>query len=200
MPAPHYAISEAFIAIAAIWCTARLSQSSHRLAALGSATFGFAAAIGVYRFGAGEITELASIHKNFSQIGGSIAMALMSAQLLLAEPLVNRTMVRRWIVLTAILVSAVAAFAIPALTTPLFIAWLLVAIIAAAMIPAHSVARRARLAAIVSLFLFNLLLIRQSQYLNPDISWHLFHALIALWLLGMCYVIEYRCSDEVARQ
>lgn len=201
MPGPHYAISEAFIVLAAIWCTVRLVPSGHWWGALGSAIFGIAAAIGVYRFGASQMAELAGFHKNFSQIGGSIAMALMSAQLLLEVPLIKRAAVAKRIVTAAVFASAVAAFAIPALTTLLFIIWLLAAIVAAAMMPTNRFARRLSFAAIVSVFLINLLLIRQSPHLNPDISWHLFHVLVALWLLGMIYVMEYRRSnDEVSRQ
>ncbi|MEH6702128.1 hypothetical protein [Parasphingorhabdus sp.] len=196
MPGPHYAISEVFIVLAAIWCILRLSQSRHWLAALGSAIFGMAAAIGVYRFGTNQIADLASFHKNFSQIGGSIAMALVTAQLLLAEPLVNRLVVGRWIVLAAVIVSTVTAFAVPELTTPLFVSWLFAAIVATALIPGSTIARRFSLTAIVSIFLINLLLIRQSRHLDPDLSWHLFHLLVAIWLLGMVYVLEFRRSDD----
>ncbi|WP_430417690.1 hypothetical protein [Parasphingorhabdus sp.] len=198
MPGPHYAISEAFIVLAAIWSTIFLSRTGHRLAALGCAIFGCAAAIGVYRFGAGEISELAGFHKDFSQIGGSIAMALISAQFLLAEPLVNRTAVGRWAIWAAVIVSAMFACAVPTLTTPLFIIWLSVAIIAAALIPASTIAGRLSLAALVSVFLINLLLIRQSPQLGPDLSWHLFHILVALWLLAIVYIFEYRRSDGEA--
>jgi hypothetical protein len=39
--------------------------------------------------------------------------------------------------------------------------------------------------AITSIFLINLLLIRQSPLLPPSVSWHLFHILVAVWLLAM---------------
>lgn len=201
MPGPHYALSEAFIVFAAIWCVQRLLRSSHWFAALGIAIFGFAAAIGVYRFGTNQIVELASFHKNFSQIGGSIAMALVSVQLLLAQPLVNRTKAGKWFVLALLVVSAVTAFAIPKLTTPLFIVWLSVAIVSAALVPASTITRKISLAAIVSIFLINLLLVRQSPQLGPDLSWHLFHTLVAVWMLGMVNVFEYRRSDdEISKQ
>ena len=196
MPEPHYAISEALIVLAAIWCVLRLSRSSLWLAALGTAIFGLAAAIGVYRFGTNQIVELASFHKNFSQIGGSIAMALVSAQLLLNKQLVNRTIAGRWFVLILVIVSAAVAFAIPTLTTPLFIAWLSVVIISATLIPVGTISRRISLAAIVSIFLINLLLVRRSSQLGPDLSWHLFHILVAVWLFGMVYVFEYHRSDD----
>ena len=196
MAGPHYAISEAFIVLAALWCAARLGSSGQWWGALGSAIFGMAAAIGVYRFGAGQIAELASLHKNFSQIGGSIAMALMSTQLLLEAPRVHRAAAGKWILVAAVLASAVTAFAVPALTTPLFISWLAIAIIAAAMIPAKSIARRVARAAIVAVFLINLLWIRQSPLLGPDLSWHLFHILVALWLVGMDHVLACRHSDQ----
>jgi len=199
MPGPHYAISEAFIVVAAIWCAACLARSGQWLGALGSAIFGMAAAIGVYRFGANQIMELARFHKDFSQIGGSIAMALVSAQLLLAEPSVNRARARRWVVLAAVIVSAIIAFKVPALTSGLFLTWLSAATIATALIPTRTIASRISLVAIVSIFSINLLLVRQSPHLGPDLSWHLFHTLVALWLLGMIYVFAHRgFDDEIA--
>ena len=80
MPAPHYALSEALIVLAAIWTGWKFVHTRAWFAALGLAIFGTAAAIGVYRFGSEQIDSLAASHRTFSQIGGATAMVLIAVQ------------------------------------------------------------------------------------------------------------------------
>lgn len=190
MPGPHYAISESLIVFAALWSVIKLGRQGLWLATAGSAIFGAAAAIGVYRFAANEIDALAVFHKDFSQTGGAVAMALMSAQLLLKARAVSRNAAMRWVVFAAIFLTGVAAAMAPASTTPLFLAWLVGAILTALFLGEQAAGRRLASAAITSIFLINLLLIRQSPLLHPSVSWHLFHILVAAWLLAMLHVFD----------
>jgi hypothetical protein len=192
MPGPHYAISEALIVIAAIVCAVRLSRHQLWLAAFGSFIFGTAAAIGVVRFGFSldKVEQLAVFHRDFSQSGGAIAMALMSAQLLLASSAIKRMVHGKRSVGFAIVVTALFAIAIVKLATILFIAWLLLAIVMTFLIPARSLLIRFSTAAMTALFLVNLLFIRRSPALGPDLSWHMFHILVALWLVGMLFIYQ----------
>lgn len=204
MPGPHYAISEAFIVIAAIICAVRLSRHQLWLAALGSLIFGTAATIGVVRFGFSldKLEQLASFHRDFSQSGGAIAMALMATQLLLASPAIRQIDHSKNILGFMIAVTALFAIAIVKLATVLFILWLLVAIVMTFLIPAKSLLIRFSTAAMTALFLVNLLFIRRSPALGPDLSWHMFHILVALWLVGMLFIYERQASlaeDETLR-
>ncbi|MEP2958914.1 hypothetical protein [Parasphingorhabdus sp.] len=178
------------IVVAAIWSAASCTPRRLWLAAIGSIIFGLAAAIGVYRFGTGQIAELGGFHKDFSQTGGAIAMALMSAQLLFASTLVKRFSYGPIIVGGLIIATIIVALLVSWSATWLFIGWLSLAILAAAFITDKAFVRRLYLTAIVSIFLINLLLVRRSPDLGPDLSWHLFHGLIAIWLIGMIYVYK----------
>ena len=78
------------------------------------------------------------------------------------------------------LVAALAAMAVaalfPAAGAALFIAMLVGAI-------ALLLRARAYLgAAVFTLMLINVLLIRQSARLGPDVSWHAYHVIVAIWL------------------
>lgn len=188
MHGAHYAISEALIVLVALWGAARLWRGGYSLAAVGILLFGTAAAIGTYRFGTDQVESFAAIHKSFSQSGGAIAMALISGQLLLSNAFVRQQPAAKRVILALIAASALAALLAPDLTTLLFLGWLIIAIVTACLIPAPTVARRLGFAAIVSIFLVNLLLVRQSAALGPSLSWHLFHTLVAIWIVGMVWI------------
>ena len=184
MPGAHYALSELAIVMVALVAARDLIRRHIDLAAAGIAIFGLAAAIGVVRFASGEFAALAAIHKIISQAGGATAMGLIGLRLaklgglgvITPRPLVGAL---------AVLATVVAALAIPALATPLFLFWLLAATLLAATLPARAAWQRWIRAAAVGSFVLNVLLVRQSPVLGPDISWHLFHVLVALWLFAL---------------
>lgn len=188
MPAPHYALSEALIVLAAIWVCLRLARRSSWFGALGVAIFGLAAGIGIVRFSLGQIEELATFHRDFSRIGGATAMALVAIQCLMAPA---RTCGGWPIGVATALTAATLGLALVVLdaTIPIFLAWLIVAIGTCFAKPAPSTKQRLLRAAVVAIFLFNLLLVRQSPFLGIDASWHLYHVLIALWLIGLWWVL-----------
>lgn len=180
MPGAHYALSELAIVMVALVAARDLVRRHIGLAAAGIAIFGLAAAIGVVRFASGEFAALAAIHKIISQAGGATAMGLIGLQLAKLGGLGVVTP-RPLIVLATV----VAALAIPALATPLFLFWLLAATLLAATLPARAAWQRWIRAAAVGSFVLNVLLVRRSPVLGPDISWHLFHVLVALWLFAL---------------
>ncbi len=188
MPGPHYALSEALIVFAAIWVALRLAGRGAWFGALGVAIFGFAAGIGVVRFGLGRIEELGDFHSTFSQVGGATAMALVALQCLMAA-------VRSWsgwrltVAIALIVATPVAGLLVSDAPVPLFLAWLIVAILASSARPASSAKQRLLRAGVVAIFLVNVLLIRRSPFLGADASWHLFHVLIAVWLIGLWWLL-----------
>lgn len=194
MPAPHYALSEALIVLVAIWVALRMTRRRAWFGALGVTIFGIAAGIGVVRFSLGQIEELATFHRDFSQVSGATAMALVAIQCLKVPP-------RFWvgwrlgvaIALTAATLGSV--LVVPDATILIFLAWLIVAIIACSTWPAASTKQRLLRAGVVAIFLVNLLLVRQSTLLGIDASWHLYHVLIALWLFGLWWVLA-KVSDR----
>lgn len=188
MPAPHYALSEALIVLAAIWVAIRLAGRGAWLGALGVAIFGIAAGIGVVRFGLDRIEELANFHRTFAQAGGASAMALVAMQCLMAPA--SSWVGWRLIVAIGLAVATLAlGLIVREATVPIFLTWLFVAIGACLAKPASSTKQRLSRAGVVAIFLVNVLLVRQSPFLGIDARWHLYHALIALWLIGLWWLL-----------
>ena len=196
MGPPHYALSEALIVLVALWVALRFARKRAWLGAAGVAIFGAAAAVGTYRFASGHIEALAQLHRIVSQAGGACAMALVALQLALGRTrIASRGMIFGSIALSIAML--VASLSLPKAATLLFVLWLIVAIGAAWRLPAEALGQRARRAALVSLLLFNFLLVRQSAVLGPALSWHLFHVLVAVWLLAVWLVL---LPSSVARE
>jgi hypothetical protein len=188
VPGQHFALSELLIVVAAIICGVRFGKAGLSLAATGSLLFGLIAAIGAFRFSMGQIDALAGIHGAFSQIGGAIAMSLISAQLALLGVLARQGL-EKW-VYGSVLVGALSAIIVPAATLPLFLFWLAIAIGFAALLPASGPRQRTARALLVGIFLINILAVRQSPLLGAGLSWHLFHALVAVWLVCLLFLFS----------
>lgn len=192
MGPPHYALSEALIVLVAGMVACRLAKEGLWSAAAGSLLLGTAAAIGTVRFGFGLIDDLAAAHRMASQAGGATALALVALQF--ANP--SATM-RPMQILASLALAAstlIACLVWPDSATALFIVWLGLAILGAFFRPASHKGLRWQRAGVIAIFLFNVLLVRNSPLLGPGLSWHLFHILIALWILGLWWVLV--LSDE----
>ena len=168
----HYALTDALVMLVAAWGVWRMVQSRQPIAALGIALFGMAGAIGTVRITAGLDEQLAGIHKMTSQLGGVAGTALLLSQILRHQNHAHSTAVSLFAALAAMAVAAL----FPAAGAALFIAMLVGAI-------ALLLRARAYLgAAVFTLMLINVLLIRQSARLGPDVSWHAYHVIVAIWL------------------
>ncbi|MFZ1742357.1 MAG: hypothetical protein WAT93_05860 [Pontixanthobacter sp.] len=185
---PHFALSELLIVLAAVICGTSFGKSKLRLAAAGALLFGAIAAIGAIRFGTGRVDAMADLHKNFTQSGGAIAMSLVAAQLALLG-IFRAKNVQYW-VYGAVAVSALTAICMPSATALIFIAWLIIAMASAAFLAADGPIERICRVLLVGIFLINLVAVRQSPWLTAGISWHLFHTLVAVWLVGLLWVFQ----------
>ena len=191
-PGPHFALSELLIVIAALVCAVRYGKAGLWPAASGSLLFGVIAAIGAFRFGAEMLEQMASLHQGSSQIGGAVAMSLIAVQLLMLG-LPSRKKFRL-AAFGLVIASGLVAILMPSLTMPMFLIWLMIAIVAAGLLPARGSWLRMSRAVMTGIFLFNVVAIRQSPLLGVGLSWHLFHTLIAVWLLGLLWVMPLRNS------
>lgn len=189
MSAPHYALSEALIVLVGIWVVLQLTRRKMWTGAIGIAIFSIAAGIGAIRFGLGQNEDLAPIHQAFSQVGGATAMALVAMQLVMV-PAKSWTGRRLSVAIALAVATLVSGMIARETTVPLFTAWLLIAIVASAAWPASGVVQRLLRAAVVAIFLANVLFVRQLSILGADASWHLFHILIAVWFVGMWWLLE----------
>ncbi|MEP3891273.1 MAG: hypothetical protein ABJN69_12510 [Hellea sp.] len=193
---PHYAISEAFIVIAALYCAWKLTRNSQWIGALGVLLFGAAASIGVYRFPSGQVAELASIHRWAGQIGGLAGMGLIGIEFLTKAAPKTKSSVLKWGFLIILLAMVLTANVKTALAVPFFLLWSIITIAAAFALPAGSILRRLGFAAIASIMLLNVIFIRQSNSLSQDMSWHIFHMLIAIWVFGIYCMLTWQTKTR----
>jgi hypothetical protein len=182
----HYALSEAVLVIVAALCVRRSWRSQLMFAAGGAALFGFAAALGTLRFGLGLGPELSGVHRFVSQNGGVVAMGLVTADCLrmLAPDLQRRLL--SLVVLGMVGCSLIASVMLPDMTIPLVLGWSALLAVASLFLSAESVCNRLAAFGLAALFPVNALVVRQSPLLTPELSWHLYHVVISVWLAAIC--------------
>lgn len=174
----HYALSEAALCIVATWGGFHLWRGGQKLGALGVMLFGIAAAIGIVRIVTGADEALAQAHRFASQAGGTFGLALIVSEL---------TTLRGWrlpvlAILSGALAASVLAIAGGAFGGMVFLALLALGALAITLRPdtKHS----ALMAMGFALMAPNVLLVRQSAFLEPALSWHAYHLITALWLVA----------------
>jgi len=168
----HYALTDALVALVAIWGAWRLVRTHKMIAAFGLALFGLAGAIGTIRIISGLIEPLAAAHKMASQLGGLAGLSLLLCQILHDT---GWRVGKRVSFSVALLVTALGAI-FPMAGAVLFGVMLVVSL-------AFFLKMRSPVAAIgFALMLINMVFVRQSALLGPDVSWHLYHILVSAWL------------------
>ena len=168
----HYALTDALVALVAIWGAWRLVRTHKTIAAFGLALFGLAGVIGTIRITSGLVEPLAAVHKMASQLGGVAGLTLLLCQILQDTG---------WRVGKRVSFSAAIIFAALGAAFPMAGAVLFGLMLVAAL--AFFLKVRSLLGAIgFTLMLINMIFVRQSALLGPDVSWHLYHVLVAAWL------------------
>ncbi len=187
----HYAISELLIVVAGTWAAQRLLKNNHRAAAIGILLFIVAAAIGVVRFGFDRdgslIAGLADIHRIAGTFGGTAAMMCLVYDVL-GRRAVWVTWQKRYSVVAVIGLAAAVVF--PLLIVPFFVLWSLGFIWLVSRAAPTLKRSTVQAVAIAGLMLFNVLVFRQSPYLAPAVGWHIFHVLVAVWLVGLGFLLR----------
>ena len=173
----HYALTDALVALIAGWGALKMWRTGRPLAALGLSLFGLAGMIGTIRITSGLIEPLAMLHKGVSQLGGLAGLALLLGHLLRGKGIRLGT----GVVLGAATALVALAAALPAIGAVLFVLMLIAAIALCLQTRNHLGA------AGFAVMLLNVTLVRQSGSMGADLSWHLYHLLVATWLLCVAY-------------
>jgi hypothetical protein len=174
----HYALTDGLVFVVAAWGAWRFFQVGKPAGALGVALFGLAAAIGTIRITGGLIESLAVLHRFASQIGGLLGLLLLLWQIF--EATIGRPQLLPSVAACVAVIGLAIFF--PATGAPLYILALVCGIVLFGLDRKDG---RFNIGAALgfSLMLPNVLFLRQSSFLGPDLSWHLFHIVIALWLI-----------------
>ncbi len=174
----HYAITELFIVLAALYGGRQLLAHELHFAALGFLIFGAAAFIGVIRFPSGQIEQLAGLHRLAGTLGGLIAMQALTHQML------SDTKWECVHLIIAGLAIGICLF-LPVFRVAFFLLWSLAFIWRIGFHTPQIQLKSFIKTSIAALMLFNVIIIRQSPFIAPDVSWHIFHTLIAIWIMGL---------------
>ena len=197
----HYALSEILIVLAGSWTIIQLNADGRKAACIGIGLFTLAAALGVVRFGLSGIVDglidiLAVPHRLAGTLGGTAGLAALVYEAYtrgtsgpLGFPL--RT-------ISGCALALVLAFAYPALAVPFFLAYMLAFIFMAARY-ANALGHQPLVTvAISALMLVNVLVFRQASWLSPAMSWHVFHILVAIWLVGLGWLFRESPTKQAA--
>ena len=183
----HYAASELLIILVALWTAHVFWRQNMGLSALGTLLFGTAATLGAIKFGLGVRHEsFISLHQFASQFGGLVGVMLFTHQLMTSSDILQKW-VPRHRGFAAVL--ALVAFVLPLARVPLFLIWSLGLIVLCAARTPHIAPAAPVKAATAAIMLLNALVLRQSAWLTPAVSWHTFHIVVSIWLLAICALL-----------
>ena len=191
----HYALSDGLVGVLGLWGLWTLARRGQLLVGLGLGLFGLAGLIGVVRITGGFIEPMAVLHKSVSQLGGLAGLILILSGLVrhlgLKVPALG--------VLAAATVAVIIAVRMPAVGQGLFAAGLLAGIVVLAVAPG-AMSLRVQSALAFGLMLPNVLLLRSAPALSPDLRWHAYHLIVALWLvlLPFCLSERVKAAPEAA--
>ena len=186
---PSFAITELVIVLTAAFCSVKL-RKCYPFASIGIILFGLAALIGVYRFLSGEVEQLASIHKYFSQAGALLGLILITKEIILAQAskAVQISIEKAGYAIIIIALFFVNIFQSIIIHT--FILCALVSVFFACRLAIKDNVKKLFFFSIMSLMPLNLIFVRNSEFLSQIMSWHVFHAIVAAWIYGIYYILN----------
>ena len=130
-------------------------------------------------------------HRFAGTMGGLLAMMALTHQVVRFET--ARLSPQSHMALAALGLGL--ALAMPALRVPLFLIWSLGFIWLAARHTPLRLSPAWQKAGVAGFMLFNVLVFRQSPYLDAALSWHIFHVLVALWIVGVVWLFSPSVPD-----
>ena len=182
-PPAHFALSEILILIISLYSIKTFLGHKLNYATIGVLILGATAFLATLRFGLVMHSELKSIHQLFTTLSLLIGVPLIVIEIIKKSKLVNEN-----IILFSVLVLAIGSiyifFQAKNLIMVISLLWLIIGIIFSFLIPREKISSR-----FVSSFIFSIILVnfivRQVQLLEPNLSWHFYHVVVAIWLYLM---------------
>ena len=186
---PSFAITELVIVLTAAFCSVKL-RKCYPFASIGIILFGLAALIGVYRFLSGEVEQLASIHKYFSQAGALLGLILITKEIILAQASKAAQISIKKAGYAIIIIALFFVNIFHNIIIHTFILCALVSVFFACRLAIKDNVKKLFFFSIMSLMPLNLIFVRNSEFLSQIMSWHVFHAIVAAWIYGIYYMLN----------
>ena len=189
----HYAITELLIVIAAYFSINNLLNGKNYFAAVGVFLIGLTALIGAIRFGIFSSDLIVYLNKILALFSGILALSLVSIQIISND-------ISKKIAGISLAISAVTFLSLFIWTQPIFklsilFIWAIFSIILTFSLPQKSLLMRIFKAFLMSIILIAFLTLSKqlgifTKSLSPSLSFHLYHILIATWVILVNYTIS----------
>ena len=190
-PPVHYALTELLIVAACIYSVNKLSINNYYFALFGVVLIGIAAAIGAVRFGLLSTEFIVQLNKILALYAGVLCLSLVATQIVFNL----NFKILGWIVFALSLLSIVSGFVWPKLLLiKLIYFWSILSIILVLFIPEEEISKRIVKSILMSNLLIGFLTVSKrgllTDSLGADLSFHLYHTLIAIWVVSINFVIK----------
>jgi len=191
LPPVHYALTELLIVATCIFSVNKLSKNNYYFALFGVVLIGIAAAIGAVRFGLLSNEFIVQLNKILALYAGVLCLSLVATQIVFNL----NFKILGWIVLALSLLSIASGFVWPKLLLiKLIYFWSILSIILVLFIPEEGISKRIVKSILMSILLISFLTVSKrgllSDILGADLSFHLYHASIAIWVVSISFVIK----------
>ena len=151
---------------------------------------GIAAAIGAVRFGLLSNEFIVQLNKILALYAGVLCLSLVATQIVFNL----NFKILGWIVFALSLLSIASGFVWPKLLLiKLIYFWSILSIILVLFIPEEGISKRILKSILMSILLISFLTVSKRGLLDSlgaDLSFHLYHILIAIWVVSISFVIK----------
>ena len=189
----HYAITEILIVVATYFSVKKLFYYKNYYAAIGILLIGFTAFIGAIRFGLISNDFMVYLNRVLAVFAGIITMSLISIQI------VNNSLSKK-IAHLLLAISILTFLLLFVWTQPVFklislFMWSFAAILLTFQIPQKSISLKFLKSLTMAILLIAFLTLSKgiglfTDLFPPSVSFHVYHILIALWVILISYSIS----------
>ena len=186
-PPAHFALSEILIVIAGAYSIRVFLQHKLNFAAAGVLVLAVAAFLATLRFGLNMHTELKSSHQLCSALSLLFGVPLITIDVIKKSQFLNEKIILIFALIMAFIGTYI-FFQAKSLIIMYAVMWLVLGIIFSFLIPREKISSRFVSSFIFSIILLNFI-IRQVQLFEPNLSWHFYHVIVAVWLYLMTLIM-----------
>ena len=190
-PPVHYVLTELLIFAACVFSVNNLARNKYYFVLFGVVLIGIAAAIGVIRFGLINTEFIIQLNKALALYSGVLCLSLVTTQIFFNL----NFRILGWIVFALSLLSILSGLVWPKLLLiKLIYFWSILSIALVLFIPQRGISKRIVKSILMSILLISFLTVSKrgllTDSLGIDLSFHLYHALIAIWVFSINFVIK----------
>ena len=190
-PPVHYALSELLIVVACIFSVNKLYRNNYYFVLFGVVLIGIAAAIGAVRFGLLNTEFIIQLNKVLALYAGVLCLSLITTQIVFNL----NFRILGWIVFVFSLLSILSGLVWPKLILiKLIYFWSILSIVLVLFIHEEGISKRIIKSMLMSILLISFLTVSKRglliDTLGADLGFHLYHALIAIWVFSINFVIK----------